>query len=188
MTELWWKNARSIGYQKGANARNFEKAVDVTQLRLKERFCFTSCSENAGRINVSPANTGQFQSYLIDFGKTVFGCPYLSLKGCSGGEVVDTLFVETIQPDLTPDFLANSCSHIAFGGRLICREGTSEHLFYHPYGFRYMIVTLRRVKQPLTLKVALQWKGYPLERNGGFHCSDRTPNQIWEAGALTQQC
>ncbi|XHR31113.1 MAG: alpha-L-rhamnosidase C-terminal domain-containing protein [Chthoniobacteraceae bacterium] len=188
MTECWWKKAQIIGHQQGTSARDFEKAPDVTQLRLKEGFSFSSCEGNVSRIEINPGKPGKFQSYLIDFGKTVFGCPFLSLEGCDGGEVVDTLFVETVQPDLTPDFLANSCSHIAFGGRLICREGTSEHLFYHPYGFRYMVVTLRRVKKPLALKVALQWKGYPLERKGQFHCSDRVLNQIWEACAWTQQC
>ncbi len=188
MNERFWENARVIGFQKGTNASGFEAVNDVTQLRLKEGFCFSAHKESAKRIAVPPAKPGQFSSYLIDFGKTVFGCPFLSLAGTSDGEIVDTLFAETIQHDLRPDFLANSYSHIAFGGRMICREGTSEHLFYHPYGFRYMVVTVRGAKQPLTLNAGLQWKGYPMERKGKFHCSDRVLNKIWETCAWTQQC
>jgi hypothetical protein len=36
--------------------------------------------------------------------------------------------------------------------------------------------------------VGLNWIGYPLERKGGFVCSDADLNRIWETCAWTQQC
>jgi len=32
---------------------------------------------------------------------------------------------------------------MAFAHRLICREGDQTHAFYHTFGFRYMVLTVR---------------------------------------------
>lgn len=188
LNEYWWDDMTILGMEKGHCAEGFENTRDVTRFRLKEGFSFSAAKGTAKKIVVNTHEAGIFISYLIDFGKTVFGRPSLSLEGCCGGEVIDTLYVETIQDDLRPDIYMESGSQIAFGGRMICRKGTSEHEFYHPYGFRYMVVTLRNVQAPLVLKVALRWQGYPLVRKGYFDCSDSGLNKIWEACAWTQQC
>jgi len=77
---------------------------------------------------------------------------------------------------------------MAFGNRLICHEGETRHTFFHPYGFRYLVLTVRDSLQPLEIAFHLNWIGYPLDRKGSFHSSDSGLDAIWEACAWTQQC
>jgi hypothetical protein len=130
----------------------------------------------------------QFSSHLVDFGKTVVGCPAISIEGCAGGEIIDTLHFETIGENLSPDYIPDTHCRMAFGGRIVCRAGENTHEFYHALGFRYMIVTVRNSPRPLTLHIALRWQGYPLGRAGRFSCDDDALNKIWETCAWTQQC
>jgi hypothetical protein len=89
---------------------------------------------------------------------------------------------------MTPDLLIPTHCRMAFGDRLIARKGKVVHPFYHHYGFRYLMVTVRNASRDFRIEVGLNWIGYPLERKGGFVCSDADLNRIWETCAWTQQC
>ena len=49
---------------------------------------------------------------------------------------------------------------------ITCRAGETRHAFYHPYGFRYLLVTVRGSASALNIDVALQYLGAWLQENG----------------------
>ena len=140
-------------------------------------------------LRVPPTGRGRFRSYLLDFGKTVVGSLTLSVRGAAGGEIVDSFHVETLdEKTLKPHYEPNSWCRMSFGNRLVCRRGRTTHRFYHPFGFRYLLLTVRDSTRPLTLETALNWVGYPLQWKGAFRSSDRQLEKIWQTCAWTQQC
>ena len=84
-------------------------------------------------------------------------------------------------------FILRGCN-VSLASRLVCKTGRTEHTFYHPYGFRYLVLTVRDSETELTVSPHLQWVGYPLERKGKFVTSDEELARIWEVCAWTQQC
>lgn len=190
LAEKWWPAASIIGTHTGVDPRDYINICDVARFRYEAGFAFQPASGSAGNIDVPPQTAPEthFSSYLIDFGKTVVGCPVISISGCAGGETIDTLHFETLGENLTPDYVPGKHSRMAFGGRIICRPGANTHEFYHALGFRHMIVTVRNAPRPLRLSVSLRWQGYPLGKTGHFSCNDEALNKIWKACAWTQQC
>ncbi|MES2310367.1 MAG: alpha-L-rhamnosidase C-terminal domain-containing protein, partial [Verrucomicrobiota bacterium] len=131
----------------------------------------------------------QFQRYLIDFGTTVVGSLGLQIQGAVGGEVVDTLHVETIdESTLTPDYILDRHCRMAFSHRLTCRAGENNHFFYHIFGFRYVVIAVRNIKSNLSIRPSLRTAIYPLDIQGRFKSSDENLTQIWEICAHTQRC
>ena len=188
MEEKWWTPAAVIGERSGTSQPGYLETRDVVLARNAEGYFFSPAEGLADKLQLAPNSTDQFTSYLLDFGKTVFGCVSLSLDGTKGGEIVDLSYFETISGGLSPDYSPSSLSVTAFGSRMICRTGSNRHEFYHPYGFRYLTVTVRNARVPLTLGVALRWKGYHIERKGSFQSSNEVLTGIWEICAWTQQC
>jgi hypothetical protein len=142
----------------------------------------------AGTIEAAATGRGKFRSYLIDFGKTVVGSVGIEVLGATGGEILDTLHVETIEPaTLTPHYVPDKHSRMAFSHRLTCRKGDQTHDFYHTFGFRYMVLTVRDSRTPLSLRTRLRTTLYPLAQTGRFQSSDAALNTIWEACAWTQR-
>lgn len=188
LTEKWWPAASIVGVHNGTDSRDYKNIRDVARFRYEAGFAFQPATGTADKITITPLAKNQFSSYLIDFGKTVVGCPAITVSGCAGGETIDTLHFETISDGLTPDYIPDKHCRMAFGGRIICRAGDNTHEFYHALGFRYMIVTVRAASNALALKIALRWQGYPLAGAGKFSSDDKNLNKIWEACAWTQQC
>ena len=142
----------------------------------------------AAGFEVPATGAGRFRSYLIDVGRPVVGNFSVTASGAHGGEVVDFIYTETVDPvTLQPDLRFPDGSSVAFSGRLICRTGRTEHQFYHPYGFRHVTVTVRNTTAPLHLSLCLRRTGYPVERLGRFQSSDPVLEQIWETCAWSQQ-
>ncbi|HRJ72989.1 MAG TPA: alpha-L-rhamnosidase C-terminal domain-containing protein, partial [Terrimicrobiaceae bacterium] len=139
-------------------------------------------------LRSEPAGTGRFRSYLIDFGRTVVGCPEIQITGCAGGEMADLAHYETIDPArLRPDVDLDAHSRPALGCRVICRPGTNRHRFFLPYGFRYAVLTLRNTTRTVRTSLTLHTIGYPLAVRGSFASSDAGLNRIWTACAHTQR-
>lgn len=184
-----------LGIAQGKCAADYRTTRDVTLVRHSEGLQHKPCPDFAADGDVQPSlqvpatGRNRFRSYLIDFGRTVVGNLSIEARGCSGGGIIDTLHVETIDPaKLEPHLVPGSHCRMAFGGRVICREGETRHTFFHPFGFRYLVLTVRDSVQPMEIGVVLNWIGYPLERKGSFISSDPELEAIWETCAWTQQC
>ncbi|SDU02729.1 alpha-L-rhamnosidase [Verrucomicrobium sp. GAS474] len=144
---------------------------------------------DAGDFVLPPSGQGRFRRVLIDFGHTVVGSLSLYLSDARGGETIDTLHGETIDPGtLSLDFTPEAHSRMAFSHRLVCRPGVNTHTFHHPFGFRYMILVVRDSETPFRVRASLVSKLYPLDVAGRFNSSDPLLNGIWNACVRTQQC
>ena len=183
-----------LGSRAGKCAKGYRSTRDVALLRHSEGLRHKpwnpadSGAQPLSLLQVPATGRNRFRSFLIDFGRTVVGNLSLEIGGCAGGEIVDTLHVEYLDPGLTPHLVVPSHCRMAFGSRVICREGRTRHTFFHPFGFRYLVVTVRDSARPLEIGIKLNWIGYPLDRKGSFHSSDTDLNGIWETCAWTQQC
>ncbi|MBC2602752.1 alpha-L-rhamnosidase-related protein [Puniceicoccus vermicola] len=126
-------------------------------------------------------------SYFYDWNHTVVGCLRLEIENASGGEIVDALFAETIEEK--DDMIAPRLDQpeVSLGSRLICRKGTFEHLFYHPYGFRYLVLRVRNAHSVIRIIPSIQTIGYPLQIQGDLRSSDARINRIWKACRHTQE-
>src|SRR5690606_26276593 len=70
---------------------------------------------------------------------------------------------------------------------LICKAGLTEHRFYHPFGFRYAVVTVRDSRTDIQVSLCLHRTGYPVKRIGSFSSSEKLLERIWETCAWSQQ-
>lgn len=179
---------RIIGASRGPCAPGYESTRDVARIRYAEGLSHEAASIDGAEIIIHPTGRSGFRSYLIDFGKTVVGRVGFEILGAMGGEILDTLHVETIDEEtLTPDYVPDKHCRMAFGHRLICCAGEQRYTFYHIFGFRYMVLTLRDCTSEVTLRPYLMTAMYPLEKRGAFSSSDIELTRIWEACAWTQR-
>lgn len=182
--------AALLGIQEGRSADGYADTRDVVGLRQQEdRGHQPAADIPFSPLSVAATGNGRFRSFLFDFKRTVVGNLRLSLHGAQGGEIVDTHFAETIDTaTLTPDQVIPANSRMAFGGRLTLRAGSNDHTFYHAFGFRFLMLTVRDTTSDLRVAPSLEWIGYPLPRKGSFNSSDTALERIWETCAWTQQC
>lgn len=142
----------------------------------------------AAGFEVPATGANRFRSHLIDVGRPVVGNFSVVFSGGRGGEVIDFAYTEGVDPaTLKPELRFPDGSSVAFSGRVICRRGRTEYMFYHPYGFRHVTVTVRNSTGPLHLSLCLRRTGYPVERRGAFHSSEPLLERIWETCAWSQQ-
>lgn len=182
--------AALLGIGEGQSASGYPDTRDVVALRQHENRSHQPAEGLPFTpLAVRPTGVGRFRSFLFDFKRTVVGYPQFSIQGARGGEIIDSHFSETIDSaTLTPDQVIPSHSRMAFGDRMILRSGTNQHTFYHAYGFRFLMITVRDTEADLAIELGVEWIGYPLPRKGSFSSSDTELARIWEACAWTQQC
>jgi hypothetical protein len=182
-------SGKLIGESEGACAPGYADVRDVVTLRYAEARGHRLANADGAEIRVKAGRRGRFRSYLIDFGRTVVGNYTLEISGASGGEIIDTHYVETIdERTLTPDLKIPVHCRTLIGDRLVCRAGDASHTFYHHNGFRFAEITVRDAVKAFSIRPRFHWTGYPLERRGAFESSDAVLNGIWETCAWTQQC
>ncbi len=177
---------RCFGVAAGRCGKGYSRTRDAARLRHSEGLKHAPCDLPAAEIEVEATGHGRFRSYLIDFGRTVVGSAGFDILGAGGGEILDTLHVETVE-GRTPDYTPDKHCRMAFAHRLTCRKGDQSHTFYHTFGFRYMVLTVRDSAAPLTIRPRLRSTLYPLVKKGGFHSSDAALQRIWETCAWTQR-
>lgn len=179
---------RCIGQSTGKCATDFRTARDVARLRAAEKLSHRPADLSANSLSCPASGKNHFQSYLFDFGHTVVGSLCLEISGATGGEILDTLYVETIEPaTLTPHYVPDKHCRMAFANRLICRAGNQSYAFFPVYGFRYVVVTVRVNPAPLSVRLSLRTAIYPMEVRGAFRSSEASLQSIWEACAWTQR-
>jgi len=180
--------AAGLGTAIGVCAKGYRQTTDVTRLRHAEGLAHRAGKFDAELLVVPAGTKGRYQSYLLDFGKTVVGSAGFEIEGAAGVEILDTLHVETLdEENLAPHFEPDKHSRMAFGHRLICRSGAQSHSFYHSFGFRYMVLTVRGHQTELRIRPFLRTGIYPLRQKGRFHSSDAVLQAIWETCAWTQR-
>lgn len=179
---------RMIGLASGQSATGYERTRNLAVTRFEEGLGHQPASSDASELSFDPTEQDLWQSVLIDMEKPNVGSVLLEIEGCRGGEIIETHHFETIDADsLTPDFDPYMHSRVACSQRLICRSGSNHHSFYHTYGFRYMVLTVRNNTHPITLRPTLRTTLYPHECTGSFQSSDSTLNEIWDICAWTEQ-
>jgi len=177
-----------IGAAAGRCAEGYATARDVIEVRVREPLGHAPATGRPDDLRVPATGRGRFRSYLVDFGKLHVGNLTVRVDGAVGGEIVDMAHVESIdRASLSPHLPYPAGCRMAFGNRLVCRAGTTDHDFYHPFGFRYLMLTVRDAGRPLRVRFHLNWVGYPLDRKGSFASSDPVLEAIWETSAWTQQ-
>ena len=202
MFEEAWRPGQVIGTGEGECGAGWEDARNLYLLRQNEDHTHAPVSAAldspaaadapaglfAAGLEIPATGPGRFRSYLLDVGKPVVGNFSLSVGGARGGEVIDLVYTEVIDPaKLEPELKFPDGSRVAFAARLTCRAGRTEHMFYHPMGFRHTMLVVRNSTVPLHIAPCLRRTGYPVERRGAFQSSDRVLEQIWETCAWSQQ-
>ena len=202
LLEEAWRPGEVIGVGEGTCGTGWEEARNLYLLRQNEDHTHTPVAAKldtpaaadapvglfAAGLEIPPTGPGRFRSYLLDVGKPVVGNFSLSIGGARGGEVIDLVYTEVIDPEkLEPQLRFPDGSRVAFAGRLTCRPGRTEHMFYHLIGFRHVMIVVRNSTVPLHIAPCLRRTGYPLVRRGSFQSSDRTLERIWETCAWSQQ-
>ncbi|MFZ4778506.1 MAG: alpha-L-rhamnosidase C-terminal domain-containing protein [Terrimicrobiaceae bacterium] len=180
--------SRIIGVSQGRSDPSYLLTRDLARLRHAEGLGHKACDLETGEFKIARTGRGRFRSYLFDFGRTVVGSVGFEILGARGGDILDTLHVETVDaPTLTPHFTPDRHCRMAFAHRLICKAGDQSHTFYHAFGFRYMVLTVRDSSAPLRIRPSLRSTLYPLEQSGGFSTSDPLLQGIWETCVWTQR-
>jgi alpha-L-rhamnosidase len=178
-----------LGSATGANDRDVAAPRNVSLPFFAEGLAHQPASGAGEELAFPGTGPGKFHRFLLDFGHTVVGSLGLEIQGAQGGEIIDTLHVETIDAaTLTADFVPEAHCRMAFSHRLVCRPGDQTHFFYHPFGFRYLVIAVRDSASTLTVRPSLRTTLYPLKIEGSFRSSDENLNQIWEISAWTQRC
>ncbi len=178
-----------LGVQFGECAPGAYEVRDVVSHRAREGFDFAQAGGDASPLDIPVGPENTFSSYLADFSRTTVGCLELQIEGAAGGEIIDALFAETISlSPLRPDIEIDTHCRLALGVRLICRKGFNQHRFFHPVGFRYLILTVRKNSTALRIAFHVHQVGYPLRERGSFSSSNSRLERIWKACAWTQRC
>lgn len=179
---------RIVGTAEGASDPSWPHARNIYLLRQHEDHRHQPADADASWFEVPPTGGGRFRSFLVDLGEPVVGNFSVVVTGARGGEVVDFVYTEIVDPaTLAPDLRFPDGSRVTLSARLTCRAGRTSHFFYHPFGFRFATVTVRESAVPLQLALAFRRVGYPLEVRGRFVSSDPVLEQIWATCARSQQ-
>lgn len=177
-----------LGEEAGRCAPGYRLTRDVARLRHEEKMAHEPKPGDAKELVIEPTGKGRFRSFLIDFGKTVVGSAGFAIEDARGGEILDTLHVETIdRATLTPDYVPDKHCRMAFAHRMVCRRGDQTHMFYHAFGFRYMVVTVRDSAARLRIKPILRGAMYPMREEGVFESAEADLERIWKTCAWTQR-
>ncbi len=136
---------------------------------------------------VRPLDKARFHAVVLDAGKETAGYVNLDVDA-AGGEIIDFFHTEHVRSDGSPVRRARNGALASMGDRYRCGKGRQRFQFYSWKGFRYLVVVFRNVRRPLKVhRIDYTFTSYPVEKRGGFQCSDARLNRIWEVGAWTQQ-
>lgn len=203
MFEVAERPGRIIGTNEGTCAADWKTTRNLYTLRQSEDHTHQPVDDasmdqpadinapvglHAAGFEVPASGENRFRSYLIDVGRPVVGSFSLAVGNAQGGETIDIVYVEGVEFDtLKPMLRYPDGSRVTFSTRLICKAGRTEHRFYHPFGFRYAVVTVRDSRTGIHLSMCLHRTGYPVERSGRFSSSEKLLERIWETCAWSQQ-
>jgi len=115
---------------------------------------------------------------VLDFGRERIGYAELTIDAPAGA-VVDAQCFEKIDPTGIAWMKHN-------GFRYVCREGLQTFTSHFRRGFRYVSVTLRDFDRPVRFySLRCRQSSYPVQRTGGFECSDWQLNRAYRMSVDT---
>jgi alpha-L-rhamnosidase len=124
-----------------------------------------------------PAGTDQ--AYIFDLGGIHLGRIFIEVDAPEG-TIFDLTWSEDLRDSLVTLYKRLQINAIA---RFISQDGRQYFETFKPYGLRYLQVTVRNHKDPVTLyQAGIIRQEYPFEKRGSFACSDPLLNDIWEMG------
>ncbi len=178
--------ARLVALGEGDSKCDSTRFRNVCELADLEKVKVSSCVSQAF-ADVPSTQKGKVREYLFDFGKMLVGFPVIKIEGAKGGEIIDIIYDENVDSNLR--ILNRWATHSApaFGSRVICREGSQEHQFFHLAGYRYALVRVKGNMQNLKITPSIVWSAYPLGNKGVFKTSDSEVQKIWDACVQTQR-
>ena len=177
-----------IAFGQGKCFSQQQRYRNINELFDKEQPSFNSADCLAKDVLIKATENGKFQSFVVDFGKTVIAMPIIEVKNAVGGEIIDMMAGESFEGTfkIRNDYLRGS--HAAFSNRMICRKGNQCHEFFSPYGMRYVEVRVRNnTDSNLKISFTGKWSAYPLGNEGVFKTSDKLLNDIWNVSVNTQR-
>ncbi len=181
----------------GDSSKDWEDTRNLTALYIKEKKmgCLDPSRiqdpENMFRADnsfadVKPLPSGKRVTMVVDFGEEVAGFLGIEVEG-NGGEVIDLTTAELLEgKNLCVQDPAAGCK-VAVSDRYILRKGEQRFETFSIHGFRYLALTVRRVKKPLRIKrLYVRQTSYPFENKTVFKTSDERINRIWDMCVRTQ--
>ncbi len=183
-----WRSTRNLYLLRQHETHAHQPVDDATRAMTGPAAPHAPAGLAAETFIVPAAGAEGFRSYLIDVGRPVVGSFTVAVSGAQGGETLDIIYVEGVNfSKLEPVMQYPDGSRVTFSTRLVCQAGRTEHRFYHPFGFRYAMVTVRDSRTDLRLSLRLHRTGYPVEQRGQFSSSDGLLERIWETCVRSQQ-
>ena len=124
------------------------------------------------------------ETYLIDFGKTIYGIPEITVAG-EDGDIVDIIIGNhRFHNDIIS--LEDGCRRNVATAILRNSLEPITWLLASPAGFRYLMVIARKAKTNITIRnVTVRTSIRDVSTDSHFSCSDETLNAIWKLGQNT---
>ena len=137
-------------------------------------------SESIFPIALPVAETG-VATAVYDFGYEFLGHVMLDIEAPSDA-VVDVANDEMLRPNGTLHLFKSNWG-VNSADRFVLRGGGEQIEAFHPRGGRYLQVTVRNARGPVTLRrVSVRQTTTPTEVTGRFECSDPVLNWVWQVG------
>lgn len=128
-----------------------------------------------------PAELGDGQYLVVDFGREVAGYPRLQLRAPAGA-ILDIGYGER----LLDGVVRPNRNEMAYADRLVTRGGAQTWEPFEKRAFRYVQIDCRHANNTVHLEqLSVNVSSYPVEDRGRFECSDPLLNRIWQTGADT---
>ena len=125
---------------------------------------------------------GDGLTVILDMGKMHLFYPHIRMTGVKD-TIVDITYGEHLHKN--ENYLVHNHNYCA-GDRILCSEDTIDWISSHPRGSRYVKITIRNVKEDITIeKLSFKSTNYPAAIKGSFKCSEKIFNDIWEMGGRT---
>ena len=161
------------------------------QLKLEWEKPGTSMKSNGDFVSLRLSSTGQKDTgiYCLDMEKEIVGSVVMDITGAAGGERVSYMVCEAMdgfKPVI--ELPSRVWCKMAFGNQVILKPGHNQHEQYDHWGFRYLVVMVENIKQPLSLKLRINGTGYPLDIQGAFKSSSKMLNRVYQMSVWTQEC
>lgn len=197
---------RLVGAWEGRNASGFAEADNIAALVAGEKRTAVDVSRFAALrspppvgtaggegtvaaaappVLAPPAERDGFIALLFDFGEVLYGQPVLKVGEAAGDEIFDLAYGEKL---CGGEMLVPVDERVRGGraDRLLCRPGENCFHAFQPRGFRYLLLTARRLRKPLLLRgLGVETLRYPVSEAGEFACSDPLLERIWATGVKT---
>jgi len=176
-----------------SNIRNAQDIVtayceEKREWKLTGKKCDSTLSST--NLDIQHGHKEKYSKAIcLDMGREVVGSIWLKIEGAAGTEIIDTLVCEGIEKGVPViKKPSEEWCRMAFGNRLFCKKGTTEHEQFEIWGFRYLILVVRDFHTPLRISLKVNGSYYPLDIKGKFSSADPILNKIYRASVQTQEC